>query len=78
MKPTPWQCPKSASPYNGCPFVFKHEDDQILDYVDSLAQDIKRVMGDEAAEAREIDRASCLITAYMNGRIAQILSRDNK
>jgi len=76
-KHTPAQCPKSASPYNHCPFVFKHEDDMILSYVSSLACEIKRINGlgntINANDARMIDRYACEITAYLNGRIHQIV-----
>jgi len=72
------KCPKSASPYKGCPLVFEHEDDAILEYVSILAEEIRLANGlssakDSAREARIIDTATCKITAYMNGRIHQKL-----
>lgn len=66
----PAQCPKSASPYNHCPFVFRHEDDMILSYISALVEDVKR---SPSEEAKSIDRYTCQITAYMNGRIHQAI-----
>lgn len=77
-KDIPAKCPKSASPYNHCPFVFRHEDEMVLSYISTLAEEIKRVNGISHAntgdEARIIDQYSCHITAYLNGRIHQIIS----
>lgn len=72
------KCPKSASPYKGCPLVFEHEDDAILEYVLLLAEEIRLANGisqpkDSSREARIIDKAACQISAYMNGRIHQQL-----
>jgi len=69
----PEQCPKSASPYQYCPFVFRHEDDMVLSYISSLAEEIKNSNGDMVREWKAIDRYSCQITAYLNGRIHQII-----
>jgi len=69
----PAQCPKSASPYQHCPFVFRHEDDMVLSYISSLAEEIKSAHGDQVREGKAIDRYSCQITAYLNGRIHQVI-----
>ncbi len=73
----PEKCPISANPYNYCPLKFRHEDEMILAEVTMLAQEIKRVNGiitpDTSEEARLIDRYASEITAYMNGRIDQLL-----
>lgn len=73
----PAECPKSYNPYTYCPLAFRHEDDMILDYVTQLAIEIKRINGHEmllfGKDGRMIDRYACEITAYMNGRIHQIL-----
>jgi hypothetical protein len=72
-KDIPAKCPKSASPYNHCPFVFRHEDEMILSYISSLAEDLKRVSGNQGEEAKIIDRYACQITAYLNGRMHQVV-----
>jgi len=81
-KHTPTQCPKSASPYNHCPFVFKHEDDMILSYVSTLTEEIRLangiIRGVSLRESHLIDRYACEITAYLNGRIHQIVFNDPK
>lgn len=76
---SPAQCPKSASPYNYCPLVFRHEDDMILSAISMLATDIKRLSHHNvhvsSDEAKAIDRASCIITAYMNGRVHEAIKQ---
>jgi len=77
-KKAPALCPKSYNPYNYCPLAFRHEDEMILDYVSQLAIEIKRLNGHEMSlsgdDAKAIDRYCGQITAYMNGRIRQILN----
>lgn len=75
----PALCPKSANPYTYCPLVFKHADEMINSYCTALALEIKRVHGlgntqVDGEDARLIDRYCGEITAYMNGRIHQILN----
>ena len=71
------KCPKSASPYNYCPLVFRHADEMISSYCVALAVEIRRVnnlpMQISGDDARAIDRYCGEITAYMNGRIHQLL-----
>ena len=76
-KKVPALCPKSANPYTYCPLVFVHEDDMILSYASSLAVEIKRINGHDMRlsgdDAKAIDRYTCEITAYMNGRIHELV-----
>lgn len=75
----PALCLKSYSPYNFCPLCFRHEDEMVLDYISQLALDIKRINGLgmtlAGADSRMIDRYACQITAYMNGRIHELVKR---
>jgi len=54
----------------------------ILSYVSSLACEIKRINGlgntINANDAKMIDRYACEITAYLNGRIHQIVFNEPK
>jgi hypothetical protein len=63
-------CDKVYNPYTYCPLKFEYEDDVILGYIISLVADIKLR---PQHEAESIDECTNQITAYMNGRIAQIL-----
>ncbi len=78
----PENCPKSCSPYDYCPLVFRHEDDMILSYCELLAMEIRRVnhlgMQISGDDAKAIDRYCGEITAYMNGRIRQGLEQVKK
>lgn len=78
-KNIPALCPKSYNPYTYCPLAFRHEDEMIMAYVSSLAVEIKRINGHEMSlsgeDARAIDRYTCQITAYMNGRIHELVKR---
>jgi hypothetical protein len=75
----PALCLKSYNPYTYCPLAFKHEDDMILAYVNSLAVEIRRLNGLSMSisgnDARAIDRYCSEITAYMNGRIHELVKR---
>lgn len=70
------KCPKSADPYNYCPWLMRVEDEMILKYLDLLVQDIRRLnnlpMEYGGDEAREVDRTCATITAYMNGRLREV------
>jgi len=76
-KEIPELCPKSANPYTYCPLVFKHADDMILSYCESLAMEIRRINGHNPQtsgdDAKAIDRYGGQITAYMNGRIHELV-----
>jgi hypothetical protein len=74
----PAKCPLSHNPYTYCPLVFKHEDDMILSYIESLVDDVHRLNGlpmgkYSSEEPQSIDRWACTITAYMNGRIHELV-----
>lgn len=76
----PALCPKSANPYTYCPLVFVHEDDFILSMVQALAGEIMRVNGVKSwasggatESSRLIDHYCREITAYMNGRIHELV-----
>lgn len=73
----PALCPKSANPYTYCPLVFMNEDEMIMSYLDGFAQDIKRLnnlpMTLSGDEAEKFDRWCGTITAYMNGRIHELV-----
>jgi len=73
MRDKPAKCPKGANPYIYCPLMFVHEDDFIAAKIELLAQEAIRVQGDSVRLGQIIDRYSCEITAYMNGRIHGIL-----
>ena len=79
MTNRPSLCMKTYNPYDYCPLVFRHEDEMIMDYISQLAIDIKRINGHEMSlsgdDARTIDRYACQITAYMNGRIHELVKR---
>ncbi len=78
----PKVCPKLYSPYEYCPLIFKHADDMILSYCETLAMEIRRVnhlpMQISGDDAKAIDRYCGEITAYMNGRIRQGLEQLRK
>lgn len=69
------KCPLSCNPYTYCPVMFKHADDFILAKVETVAEETKRLLstGREIDIPRMIDRYCGEITAYMNGRIHEIL-----
>lgn len=69
----PAKCPEGANPYIYCPLMFVHQDDFIAAKVEILTQEAIRVQGDSVRLGQIIDRYSCEITAYMNGRIHGIL-----
>jgi hypothetical protein len=75
----PAKCPLSYDPYTYCPLAFRHEDEMVLDYISQLAIEIKRIncheMSLSGEGARAIDRYACQITAYMNGRIHELLRK---
>lgn len=72
-------CPKASDPYTYCPLAFRHADDMILSYCESLAMEIRRInhlpMQISGDDAKAIDRYCGQITAYMNGRIHQVLKQ---
>lgn len=78
---SPELCAKSYNPYTYCPLVFKHEDDFILSKIGMFAQEIKRVnnlknwQSLSGEEAGLFDRYCGEITAYMNGRIHELVKR---
>jgi hypothetical protein len=78
----PAKCPKSYNPYTYCPLAFRHEDEMILDYIHQLVVDIKRINGIgmslSGEDAQMVDRYACQITAYMNGRIHELLNFKKK
>jgi len=77
-KKEPALCLKTYNPYTFCPLVFKHEDDMILSYISMLSEDIKRLQDDPLEEAKRIDRTCMTITAYMNGRVHELIQRIEK
>ncbi len=81
-RPTPALCTKSYNPYSYCPLLFKHLDDFISAMVTTVWSETKRLNGLEAtissAEAEMIDRNTGELTAYMNGRIHEILRQFKK
>jgi hypothetical protein len=76
---TPTKCHKSYNPYTYCPIAFRNEDDMILEYVHSLAVEIKRLnfgtLSLSGDDARAVDRFCGQITAYMNGRIHELIKK---
>lgn len=74
---TPVGCLKSYNPYNYCPLVFKHEDDFIGDMLEAVMHDIKRLAGLNqtlsSEEAVMLDSRCKELTAYMNGRIHELV-----
>ena len=79
---TPALCIKTFNPYTYCPLVFKHEDDMILEYMHSLVIEIRRVnglpMSISGEDARAIDRYCGQVTAYLNGRIHELVGMMNE
>jgi hypothetical protein len=73
----PALCPKSASPYVYCPLKFEHSDDMILSYVSMLVTEVRRLnrlpIHITIEDAQMIDRYGGEITAYMNGRIHELV-----
>ena len=73
----PEKCPLSFNPYTYCPIMFNHEDEMILSMVTMLVADIKRILFQtlpmNGEDAMMIYRATREITAYMNGRIHDLV-----
>ena len=74
-KKVPALCLKTYNTYDYCPLVLRHEDEMILSYISMLAEDIKRANGNGVEEVQAIYRHCCEITAYMNGRIHELVNR---
>lgn len=74
----PTLCAKTNNPYTYCPLVFVHEDDFILAMLSMTMQDIKRLAGLDGTslsgeEAVMLDSRCKELTAYMNGRIDEVI-----
>lgn len=72
------KCPNSTNPYTYCPLASRFQDDKVMGYVTTIANEIKRVNGlydrpMSSEEARLIDRYCGELTAYMDGRIKQVI-----
>lgn len=74
---TPTSCPKSYNPYTFCPLKFVYEDDMILYYINSLQNDVIRLHDQKRDDeiAMRTDRCCSEITAYMNGRIHELIKK---
>lgn len=73
----PSGCLKSYNPYDYCPLLFKNEDDFISQMLEAAMHDIKRLAGLEQTlsgeEAVMLDSRCKELTAYMNGRIHELV-----
>lgn len=78
-KQIPALCPKSANPYTYCPLVFVSQDDMIMRMIVAFSHEVKRVNHIESwdiergEDARLIDAMCREVTAYMNGRIHELV-----
>ncbi|MDD5722695.1 MAG: hypothetical protein PHY29_03020 [Syntrophales bacterium] len=68
------RCPGSYDPYVYCPLMFKKQDDTILNFVQTIVSETHRISESTPGdEARMIDRYAGELSAYLNGRIRQII-----
>ncbi len=78
----PALCAKSYNPYTYCPLMFKHQDDFISTKIEEVWAETKRLNGLDRVckgdEAKMLDRYIGEITAYMNGRIDEVIRLLNK